>query len=574
MYDDTDTNIYVSPVRQPLTDLDSLPIPDRSLVDYEKFNKKIGMAMSKSSIALQASRGCPYKCIFCHKIWPKKHVFRSAENLFEEVKLYYDIGVRKFSLFDDIFNLNVENSSKFYRLILKNRMDLQIFFPNGVRGDILTKDYIDLMVEAGTITLALSLETASPRLQKFIGKNLNIERFRENIEYFCKKHPSVIVELQTMHGFPTETEEEAMETLDFIKSLEWVHIPYINILKIFPGTEMAKVALENGISKEAILRSQNLAFHELPDTLPFDKHFTLKYQSDFLNNYFLLKERLLFVLPYQMKLFTEDEILQKYNIYFPVHIESFSDLLKFLGIKREELETTQCSDNSSNIVPHLNSKFRDAFPPKKPGKNALKVLLLDLSQLYSTETVRINIYWEPPLGLLYLMTYLNREYGSKVEGKILKSGIDFDDFAGLISILEAFEPDIIGIRTLTLFKTFFHETVAKIREWRTDVPVITGGPYATSDYPEILQDPKVDLVVVGEGEITFYELIGEIIKNKGKLPDEEVLKKIAGIAFVPKKSSEVTFTGRIMNDAPKNKLSKEEEEKILNQLSNDLENEF
>ncbi|MGD2087711.1 MAG: radical SAM protein [Candidatus Aminicenantes bacterium] len=562
-----ETDVYVTASRHSITDFDSLPIPDRSLVDYTKYNKKIGMAMSKSSIALQASRGCPYKCAFCHKIWPKSHVTRSAENLFREVRLYYDIGVRKFSLFDDIFNLDIKNSSRFYELIIKNNMDVQIFFPNGVRGDIMTREYIDLMVEAGTITVALSLETASPRLQKLIRKNLNIERFRDNIEYFCKMHPHVIVELQTMHGFPTETKEEAMETLEFIKSLKWVHIPYINVLKIYPNTEMEKIAIANGIPKEAILSSQDLAFHELPDTLPFDKNFTLMYQSDFLNNYFLLKERLLFVLPYQMKLFTEDEILQKYNIYFPVHIETFDELLKLVNIKREELSVKQCADNCSNIIPGLNRKFREVFPKKEPAKDALRILLLDLSQLFSQESVRINIYWEPPLGLLYLMTYLNREYGSKVQGKICKSGIDFDNFTRLKAIVDEFQPDLIGIRTLTLFKKFFHETVANLREWQRDIPIITGGPYATSDYREILQDPNVDLVVLGEGEITFSELIGKFMENNGKMPDEVVLKEIAGIAYVP---------GKVLTGAQEAipKLSKEKETEILQQLSRNLEDEF
>ena len=39
--------------------------------------------------------------------------------------------------------------------------------------------------------------------------NLNIEKFRENLEYICKHYPNAVTTLNTMHGFPTETEEEA-----------------------------------------------------------------------------------------------------------------------------------------------------------------------------------------------------------------------------------------------------------------------------------------------------------------------------------------------------------------------------
>ncbi|MCP4148133.1 MAG: radical SAM protein, partial [bacterium] len=270
------------------------------------YKNKIGMASVTNSISLQATRGCPYKCIYCHKVWSKFHVYRSAENIFEEVKHFYKKGVRNFSFIDDCFNLNMANSTAFFREVLKNKMDIQIFFPNGLRGDTMTPEYIDLMVEAGCRGINLSLETASPRLQKLLKKHLEIEKFREVMEYIAGRHPDVILEIATMHGFPTETEEEAMMTLDFIKSIKWLHFPYIHILKIYPNTEMEEFALEHGVSKDDILRSKDLAFHELPDTLPYPKSFTRQYQADFLNNYFLSQERLRHVLPVQMQVLSEE----------------------------------------------------------------------------------------------------------------------------------------------------------------------------------------------------------------------------------------------------------------------------
>ncbi|MCP4216936.1 MAG: AMP-binding protein, partial [bacterium] len=241
-----------------IRELDGLPLPDRSLVDYEKYNLHIGQAMVKNCMAVQGTRGCPYNCTYCHKIWPKKQVSRSAENFFAEVKLYYDMGIRRFAIIDDIFNLDIKNSSRFFQMVIAAGMnrprhglsEIQFFFPNGLRGDILTPDYIDLMVEAGTMNAALALETGSPRLQKLIRKNLNLDKFRTSVEYFLEKHPKVILEMFTMHGFPTETEEEAMMTLDFIKSFKWLHFPYVHILKIYPNTDMATLAIENGISAE------------------------------------------------------------------------------------------------------------------------------------------------------------------------------------------------------------------------------------------------------------------------------------------------------------------------------------
>jgi amino acid adenylation domain-containing protein/non-ribosomal peptide synthase protein (TIGR01720 family) len=525
---------YFTPPRRQILDLDRLPFPDRSMVDYEKYNRHIGQVMVTDIISLQTARGCPYSCSFCSKVWHKKHVARSAEHIFDELQLYYDMGVRRFSIFDDIFNVLRKNSEKFFQLIIKKGLDLQLFFPNGLRGDLLSKDYIDLLVEAGLVCTALALETASPRLQKLINKNLNLEKFRENAEYFCTRYPQVVLELFTMHGFPTETEEEALMTLDFIKSLKWVHFPYVFILKIYPGTEMANLAAEHGVTREDILKSEDLAFHELSPASPFKKSFTTRYQSDFLNNYFLNKERLLHVLPYQAKVFTRDEIVSKYDSYLPADIIDWQDLLKLAGIGSEELSPGGFLENDHFKVPDLNRELSKRFPAQKPGETALRVLFLDLSQYFSHETEMLYDVTEPPLGGMYVMTYLKRQLGNQVQGKILKSRIDFDCYEDLQVLLTDFNPQVIGVRSLTFYRDFFHRTIALIRQWGFEVPIIAGGPYATRNAHTILQDKNIDIVVKFEGETGFCEIIEKIIENSGRLPGEDTLKKIPGIGFVPK----------------------------------------
>jgi len=420
----------------------------------------------------------------------------------------------------------MKNSARFFELVIKNKLNVQIFFPSGVRGDLLTEDYIDLMVEAGVTGIWLALETASPRLQKLLRKNLNIETLHKNVAYFCDKYPQVILGLFTMHGLVTETEEEAFMTLEFIKSHKWIHFPLINILKIFPNTDIYQLALENNISKESIESSLQLNFHELPHTLPFKKSFTFKYQSDFFNEYFLKKERLLHVLPYQMKVLTEEDLVRMYRSYFPGKIKNKTDLFQFLGIKQEELGVQRCMDEKTVVVPEFNRKIKAYYPDKIAEKNALKILLIDLSQPFCEEKDIFQEHQEAPLGLLYLLSYLNKQLGSKIRGKIAKSRMDFQSYDGLRNLLTEFQPGLIGIRALSSSKTFVHEAVACIRHWGLDIPIVIGGPYASSESFSILSDQNIDLVVKGEGELTFCELVSGILENNGKLPGDEFLKEM------------------------------------------------
>ena len=56
--------------------------------------------------------------------------------------------------------------------------------------------------------------------------------------------------------------------------------PYLFVLKIWPNTDMAQLALAKRGVTEAIAATQILAYHEASTTSPFDKSFTSRYQAD------------------------------------------------------------------------------------------------------------------------------------------------------------------------------------------------------------------------------------------------------------------------------------------------------
>lgn len=536
LYDLELAKIVTNP--RPQLSFEELPHPDRSLVNYTKYHSFIGEALAQHTMTIQSTRGCPYLCTFCHKIFPKTHVHRSAQNLFDEVKKLYDIGVRRFEFVDDIFNLVQDNAAKFMQLVIDHDMKIQMYFTNGLKGDLLTEDFIDLMVKAGTVDFDFSLETGSPRLQKVIKKYLRVDKLKEKIQYILDKHPHVIVEVQTLHGIPTETEEEAMMTLDFIKDIKWIDFPYVHILKIFPGTDMAKVAIENGISEEAIIESSDLAYHELSETLPFSKEFATMYRAKYFNEYFMNKERFKVVLPKQMKILTPKEIVQKYNSFFPQKIESFDDLLNLIGLTMEDLGNPTFLPDNFMAVDNIDEKLAEAFLQPVIEENAVKILLLDLTQYYTGEVEMLYDVVNEPLGLMYLLSNLKHEFGGKINGKIAKSRLDFNSNSELKKLIEEFKPDVIGIRGMDFYKEFFHRTIELIRQWDIKIPIVAGGPYSSDSYHFLLNDKNVDIAVLGEGEETFNEIIHKMILNQNQFPSEEILNEIKGIVYVSNEEKE------------------------------------
>ena len=126
----------------------------------------------------------------------------------------------------------------------------------------------------------------------------------------------------------------------------------------------------------------------------------------------------------------------------------------------------------------------------------------------------------------------------KINGKIVKSGLDFDSNEEMNKIINEFKPDIIGISVMIFYKNFVHRAIKSIREKGIKTPIFLGGPYSTGDYENVLKDPNIDFCILGEGEVTIAELVKHMMKNDNKLPSQNTLKTIAGMAFNNKFSLE------------------------------------
>ena len=542
--------------RKQFNNLDGLPLYDRSLVDYPKYNESIGHAGVKYSMAVQATRGCPYRCFYCDVYKTTLHHFRrSVDSVFDEVKEIAELGIKRIEFIDDIFNVKAKDFVAFFNKVIQNNLKIKFFFPTALKGDLLNKEIIDVMMQGGAVGVNVSLESASPRMQDVMRKHLDIEKFKENLEYICKQYPEAVTTLNTMHGFPTETEDEAMMTLNFILQMKWVHFPYMHIVRILPGTDLEKFALNHGVARKVINESIDKSYHEVTPTLPFSREFTEKCKLIFLKDYVLNKERLLKVLPIQMKHFTEDELNQKYSSYFPSTINKLSDVLKIARIKEDELKI-KCLDEKEIAIPNLQQKIRKKFPKKKENSDALRLLLINISS-YFTKDRSVSEYdvLEPPLGLIALLSYANHIFGEKIKGSIIKSRVDFDSYEELNKKIDDFDPDIIGVSTMTFHMDFFHKAIKKIREHGFKKMIIVGGPHPTTSSQEVLEDKNIDLCIIGEGEATLTEIIKKLISNGKKRLNYNDVININGLAF-----SEDNFTK--LNSKPTNNIFLEPHNKL------------
>jgi len=237
--------------RRLIENLDEIPFPAYHLFADRKLNLTVdahGIDARERYMEVFSSRGCPYQCIYCHKMFGKKFRARSPENVLEEIKLlYHRYRIREIHFEDDCFNLDIRRAKRILDLLIESGMDLSIRFPNGLRADFVDEELISKMKKAGVYQTSIGVETASPRVMGLIKKRLDLRRVEETVR-LALKH-GLTMRGFFMIGFPGETKEEIMQTLEYAKNLD-VHFASLSIVTPYPGTELYDMAAKGGYIKD------------------------------------------------------------------------------------------------------------------------------------------------------------------------------------------------------------------------------------------------------------------------------------------------------------------------------------
>lgn len=134
----------------------------------------------------------------------------------------------------------------------------------------------------------------------------------------------------------------------------------------------------------------------------------------------------------------------------------------------------------------------------------------------------------PPLSIAYIAAVLEKEgyYVKIAEG-------NFMNHVQIKEYIKNEKPDVVGITTTT--PTF--ESVTKVAEdikyVDKDIKIVIGGPHVTALPQEAIKEDCFDIGVIGEGEITFLELVKAFKKDTS-------LKKVNGIVY--KEKGKIKFT--------------------------------
>ena len=242
-------SLKINPMTTRIDILDSLPYPDRTLIDFDRYqeiNIPFAPFAAEERVGhILVTRGCPYLCNFCSssKFWGRKIRARSVANVIGEMRELIDtFGVREIQFVDDNFTAK----KKFAKELLTEMRKLNIRFctPNGLFVNSLDSELIKLMAEAGAYQLTFNIESASERvLNKIIQKPVILSRVKPLVEeahkYDISVHGVFIV------GFIGETKEEILSTLNFPFSVGFDSVSFF-IATPLPGSKFYQECKDKG----------------------------------------------------------------------------------------------------------------------------------------------------------------------------------------------------------------------------------------------------------------------------------------------------------------------------------------
>ena len=222
-----------------IEDLDALPFPAHHLMPLEnlKHNGKI-------IFPLVSSRGCVFWCDFCStvRMFGRGYRMRSAKNVVDEMQLVHDkYGVDQVTFYDDAFSVDRNRVVKICEEL--RARNLQMKWDCGTRVDMVDRELMQTMRDAGCFAVWLGVESGSEAILGAMNKRIKLDQTR--LAYKTAHQLGLMTIANVVLGFPGETEQTAKETIRFVKELNPDDVGFY-IATPYPGTPMYEQVKKNG----------------------------------------------------------------------------------------------------------------------------------------------------------------------------------------------------------------------------------------------------------------------------------------------------------------------------------------
>jgi anaerobic magnesium-protoporphyrin IX monomethyl ester cyclase len=226
-----------------------------------------GILNGTEGAGIITSRGCAYRCTYCHFSAMSKHTVRyhSVDRVIQELKCINEANIEHSTLqivpvLDDAFSSNVRRAKEICERIIDEEIRLRL--QCSCRADHLDEELIRLLGRAGFVDIFFGVESAVPKILHNIRKAGKPDQQQTSNVYYAKERRFLrkmreIIDITKRNrmrtsvgiilGLPGETMDDGLKTIEFIRDLgvdDYSH----NYLELYSGTELFDTASSYGIT--------------------------------------------------------------------------------------------------------------------------------------------------------------------------------------------------------------------------------------------------------------------------------------------------------------------------------------
>lgn len=267
--------VVVTPARQLIRDLDTLPMPNFGLWNmpiylsrnlwaedettrYEEYGMNLPpLERLTPNISIFSGRGCPYRCRFCSRSYQSVR-YKSPARIVEEIRtLKQSFGVRAVHFYDEILVFRKPYVLELCRTI----KDLDVYWDCQARVNTVDADLLARMREANCYSVGLGIESGSDRILREMNKGITRAQIVKALE--AARAAGMHLKLQFMCGYPGETAADLEETLTLIRESRYPP-RRLSWTTPLPGSEIYEDARRAGLipDEEAYLLALRLGMNK------------------------------------------------------------------------------------------------------------------------------------------------------------------------------------------------------------------------------------------------------------------------------------------------------------------------
>ena len=224
---------------------------------------------------LKIAEGCNKACTYC--IIPKiRGRYRSVpmEEIIDSAKALVEKGVKELILVAQettLYGIDLYGEKRLPKLLeelckITGLVWIRILY---CYPEEITDELIEVMKKEKKICkyIDMPIQHASDRILKKMGRRTNQTELKERITKLRKEIPDIVIRTTLISGFPTETDEEHEELLDFVDEMEFERLGVFT----YSPEEDTKASVMDGQIDEEVKEKRRNEVMELQQEIVFEK---------------------------------------------------------------------------------------------------------------------------------------------------------------------------------------------------------------------------------------------------------------------------------------------------------------